>query len=292
MQMISTVLRRRLETEGQRWLSALETGFNITIVSQEPLLLAVVQQFLEEKFDSLRVSSAQGRSTDAGTGDVQDTEDRFKTPVILEHPKKRLVLLALTSAPRGFAAVTFPLPPLASLLPSAAAMVTQILEATRLDKYIEAFDGKILAQLRKILESSGPDVFLDAVIQTAYLAGFRGDEKTAGDNLEKLVQSKSRPFQGYLQTPSTPASMTRHGASWDNLQENSVTTLFEQLLQQPDPHDVFKAALAHYVIYGRNVTQTEASRILKVSRSTLQAHLRLAEQLNVTNFFQVTQHHA
>ncbi|NBW82323.1 hypothetical protein EBR21_11270 [bacterium] len=279
------IVQRRLENESQRWTYALKSGFNVAIACEDRELLTVVEGFID-RHPILKTHRLLSKSTDDSVppnGLEQSNELHEIVPAPLQ-PEVVAQLTVHWREPRpGLAAVHFHLPALRDLLPAPSTMILQILESTQLEKYIDSFDGKKMTQLKRILELGGPEYFFDAVIQIAYLAGFQGNDLAAFQTLEKrLLQCESskqkNDLQGVLQ-PSDPHS-------------SAMGQIFERLLSLPDPHDVLKASLAYYVFHGRKLTQAEASKILKISRSTLQSHLQLAEQLNVAEYFNPVASHA
>lgn len=280
---LSFILKRRLDVEAQRWLGALDSGFDVAVVSPDRALLEAVQEYLEtstKRFFGKRVPIVEDQKQNER---VEVCGRESMTPAAQKNtkqePQSQPQLSLHLRLPRpGYAAIPFELPPIEELLPSPSAMVSQILSSTQLERYMDAFDGRKMSLLKKVLEQSGPEVFFDAIVQVAYLSGYRGDDDAALAALEQRVSEPPNRF-------GRAKSMEQKQPRTDITDRVDLGVLFDKLIEQPDPHDVLKAALAHYVFHGRKVTQSEASRILKVSRSTLQAHLQLAERLNVAEFF-------
>jgi len=278
---LSIILKRRLDVEAQRWIGALDSGFDVAVVSPDRVLLEVVQDYLQasiKRFATTRVPIVDDQkhmesAEPSGPGSVAPAVQQSRGAV-----SRPQLSLHLRTPRAGYAAIPFELPLLEDLLPSPSAMVSQILSSTQLDRYIDVFDGPKMSLLKKVLEQSGPEVFFDAIVQVAYLSGYRGDDDAALASLEQRVSQPPKKF-------GRARSMEVKGLGTALPDRVDLGALFDKLIERPDPHDLLKAALAHYVFHGRKVTQSEASRILKVSRSTLQAHLQLAEQLNVAEFF-------
>ncbi|MFZ9519185.1 MAG: hypothetical protein ACO3A4_01790 [Silvanigrellaceae bacterium] len=273
-QHLVSILERRLETESQRWLAAAKSGFTVAVICHDKEVHMVIEGFISRRPQLSELRSPSTTPGDESTLVRSETvEPRAATRLTIHygHPKP------------GLGAICFEIPPLPELLPPASTMVVQILENTQLEKYIDAFDGKKMSLLKKILESSGPERFFDAVVQVAYLAGYRGEDVQAYQTLEKTyVQIENSKKNGYL----------TKSANSENGNPSAMELVFDKIIALPDPHDVLKASLAYYVFHGRNLTQSEASRILKVSRSTLQSHLQLAEHLNVAEYFLPEKNHA
>jgi hypothetical protein len=277
---LSLVLARRLDTEAQRWFSTLESGFDVAIVTPEPALQAAVKTYLENtprqfkkiKFKAVLLGSPMEREH-AGVSDSVDVH-----PADPNRQTDRTLTLTAHRPPAGTGAIPFYLPTLEEFLPSPSTMTGQFLELSGLERYTEAFDGRKMTLLRKILELRGPEVFFDAIVQVAFLAGYRGEDEAAFDFLNQLHSEAGQ---------KPPEKRRNLGAEGGRAPAptSDMCALFDRLVELQEPHDVLKAALAHYVFHARKLTQTEASRILKVSRSTLQAHLQLAERLNVAEFF-------
>jgi len=278
---LSFILKRRLDVEAQRWLGALDSGFDVAVVSPDHALLEAVQEYLEtstKRFAAIRVPIIDGQKQ----SEAAEASGRQGVSVAVQKSKSQgsnsQLSLHLRPPRAGYAAIPFELPPLEELLPSPSAMVSQILSSTQLERYMDAFDGRKMALLKRVLDQSGPEVFFDAIVHVAYLAGYRGDDDAALAELERRVSEPPNKF-------GRAKSAEQKGPGAALADRIELGALFDKLIERPDPHDLLKAALAHYVFHGRKVTQSEASGILKVSRSTLQAHLQLAERLNVAEFF-------
>jgi DNA-binding protein Fis len=273
---LSLVLRRRLDAEAQRWFTAIESGFDVVVITSEPILQDAVKEYLENtpKFaanTNLKVM-ALGCVVHPKLSGLSEPQTRRA-----ESQRQRTLTLCSGKPPAGTAAVPFRLPDLQELLPSPSAMTGQFLECTGLERFMEVFDGQKMALLRKLLEMRGPEHFFDAIVQVAYLSGYRGDDESANDYLtHRMAEAEEVVRESNKRFPS---------GSGGDLNPVDVCSIFDRFIELDEPHDVLKAALAHYVFNKRNVTQTEASKILKVSRSTLQAHLQLAERLNVAELF-------
>jgi hypothetical protein len=279
-QFLSVLLTRKIDTEAQRWFATLECGFDVVVHAADPILRAAVRNCLEGNRKGLKVGPLEVQF-------IGDEENNFKIAAAPIHSsaknsasstKLRKLTVCAQAIPAGTAAVPFTLPSAEDLLPSPAAMTAQFLETSGLERYIDVFDGHKMVLLRKILENHGPEVFFDAVVQVAFIAGYRGQDEAAMEYLGKLASE-----QGRRRTDN----QTERASKGQALTESSsdLSALFDRLIELQEPHDVFKAALAYYVFQKRKITQTEASRILKVSRSTLQAHLQLAERLKVADYF-------
>ncbi|MEY4063812.1 MAG: hypothetical protein RIR26_20 [Pseudomonadota bacterium] len=271
---LNQILQKRLELESQRWLTAMAQRFDVAVLCPSPELFRVVSVFLLRKLGQTdECLSEQNNCCIEVDPRHLPSEDRGGSPSLPSRPP-RYLHICHGKPPTGTGAILFELPPLQHLLPSPASMVSLLLTNTGLERFVDAFDGARMTSLKKILERYGLDIFFDCVVQTAYLGGYKGDLLAADRCLENLL----KPPPENREAAKTLSSVPEQPAP-------SLEGLIELLLGHPEPHDVLKAAMAHYVFHRKNVSQAEASRMLKISRSTLQAHLQMAERLKVYEYF-------
>lgn len=263
---LSLVLRPKYEKEFHLWKAAIQQHFDISIICESRDVTRLVAEFLQNKL-KLEGLDEKARLIEFDASTPMATLEPLPEP----RDSRSHIYVTCCEPPKGSGTINFKLPRLEELLPSATSMVRILLELTSLDRFLDAFDGKRMTQLKTILDRHGVDEFFDAVIQVAFQVGFRADETGVDLYMERMLAS---PPRSRSKAPT-------------NLENNttSLEKLFEQLIELPEPHDVLKAALAHYVSVHRRVSQTEASKMLKVSRSTFQAHLSLAERLKIADYF-------
>lgn len=273
---LSNVLKNRFAPEVPAWKSALRQNFDIALVCPSFEIQRVLINFLNAELSDMtpipRVVPYSSLSEVPESSEILAAEaknDRNGRPSVMG-----TIYVCEGQPPKGIGLVVFEIQKMQALLPSPAQMVTTLLEMTGLEGFMDSFDGKKMTQLRTLLDKNGFDDFFDAIIQVAYLVGFRADDKGAEDYLEKQLMKPYRADQRSSQVSAQNQII-------------SLEKLFEHLIELPEPHDTLKAALAYYVFVRRRVSQTEASRILKVSRSTLQSHLQLAERLKVAHYFNI-----
>lgn len=272
---LNQILNKRFELESQRWFATLSQRFDVALVCSSAELYSAVLVFLNRKLglndpDVLADTPAL-KCIEVSPTDRQG-DQRLSHPTPLR--PSQCLYVCCGEAPKGTGAILFELPALENLLPSPATMVSTLLANTGLERFVDAFDGARMTSLKKVLERYGLDVFFDCVVQTAYLGGYKGDVEAADRRLEQLLKPPNESEGSPQKSKMLPV---QHGLSFEGL--------IEQLLRHPEPHDVLKAALAHYAFHRKNVSQAEASRLLKISRSTLQAHLQMAERLKVHEYF-------
>lgn len=264
-------LRTALRPHARQWGEALRHTFDVAVCCESRTLAELVMAL---------VDSGQLEEINRATYRIILEECAAQGPVVpalqasigqeAKHTTGARLHLCVGVIPAGLVAVRFNLPTLQSLLPSVAAIVVGLLEHFQLDRYIDCFDAPTLSKLKQIYEVRGVIFLFDAIVQVAYLAGVQGDDSQSLKYLDSLVQPEDQDLANQ-QTPSTGRFQ--------------LEQLLDRFMASHDPYDTLKAALAHYAFFGKRVSQAEASRILKVSRSTLQSHLNLAERINVARLF-------
>jgi hypothetical protein len=156
----------------------------------------------------------------------------------------------------------------AKLLSNIATAIQEILIHFKLERYLDAFDAKIFLKLKEIAKLKGLFCLIDSVVQTAYLAGFLGNQKAAynyldtfnfseniNTNIDIPIELCAKRFLSYC--------ITRGDSSFDFL----------------------KSCLSFYLVGNQGLTTAHASQILNISRTTLVEYLKTAEKLGVASFF-------
>lgn len=187
---------------------------------------------------------------------------------VLSNPCVLVTHLPIESA-WGF--VRFPLPDLNLMLPATPKLISHVLQKLMLDRYIDCFDAHVTQLVKRIAELHGLEKSIDAIVQVALLAGFKGDESEACLYLETLLLkpvAETDPKTGAESTPQSPEDF-----------------FGQLLLRTNEPHTLLKVALSFYAVRLRGQSISRASRHLNISRTTLIQHLRLAEKLNVKTLF-------
>jgi hypothetical protein len=244
-------------------------GFNVVVRCESDELAQIVLKLVNQSTALTNLHLSSISLTHASLeGGIKEREPRQSNGMRKAIEPRPTLFVCASQVPTGLVAVRFDLPSMRALLPGVGVIVTQALEYLRLDRYTDCFDGRTMSSLKKILEMRGVPSLLDAVIQIAYLAGVLGDEGQSHRYLEAITNnatlSEMRDF---------------------SIAEPDLGSLLDRFMATHDPYDTLKAALAHHAFVRKKVSQAEASRNLRVSRSTLQSHLNMAERLNVARFF-------
>lgn len=156
------------------------------------------------------------------------------------------------------------------LLTSPGNAIEKILSHFGLSIFIDVFEAELFAKLKQISKILGINHLIDAVVQTAYLGGFKGNYGKAVKYLDHVLLDSDEIYSSQL------VSL-----------EKCAESLFSYLMQQStDAHGFIKSALSYYAVRRKGFTMSRASQILQISRTTLQEHLKLAEKLGVSNFFE------
>ena len=167
------------------------------------------------------------------------------------------------------------LPPSESaLMGSVARAVMVSLEHFNALHFVDGFDGPVVSALRQIAKSQGVVQFVEAV--SAHIEHC----KEPGDQPQDAV--------AWMRDGFSP--LGRKGASVGDpiagaLADQSVTLVgfLDRVRQSPDPHTYIKALLSYVSYIKSNKNASKASRELKISRTTLHDHLRVASELQIAD---------
>lgn len=159
------------------------------------------------------------------------------------------------------------------LLNQIASAIEEILIYFKLERYIDCFDSKVFLKLKEIAKLRGISCLIDAVVQTAYLAGFLGKQEAAYHYLDnfKISEDFEKNSETTLNIPIELCAkrFLSHCVSYGDMS-----------------FDFLKSCLSFYVISKRGLTMTKASQILNISRTTLIEYLKVAEKMGVSSFFE------
>jgi len=169
-----------------------------------------------------------------------------------------------------FFLVPYKLPPVSTLLGNLPKAILAVLKSFDLVMYMDVFDGPMVKRLKRVLDNDGLDVFLDAVVQVAFLAGFRGEVSCALRYLDEL-------------------HVKRHLASLQTAQKSElkkcVHSVFNHVLKyQGDSYEFIKASFCYFVLSREGHNFSRASKILNLSRTTIQQYAKRAQHLGVRPF--------
>jgi len=268
---LAALLSRSITRQASVWSEALKMNFNVVVCCETDELAEIVRAAVDQLMTVGAFKYLAACKQHTSDGWVTGLRGGSRSSAVEERGSAEKPVLFVCSAivPVGLVAVRFDLPSMRSLLPGMGTIVMQVLEQMSLERYIDCFDGKTMSALKKVLDLRGVTPLLDAVIQVAYLAGVLGDEGQSQQYLDGLT-SQAAMNAGQTQAPTANPQLDQ---------------ILDTFMATHDPYDTLKAALAHHAFVRKKVSQAEASRNLKVSRSTLQSHLSMAERLNVARFF-------
>lgn len=259
--MLSKLVANRLKSQLDQVFQIVHEGFDVCIFSKDRDVKEVVFELLNQEADSGSCCWIAENCEQANSLRNNQTVDKVFKPIVL----------LTDSRVTGDGFISYTLPETEDLLPNIAQTVQFILEEARLIRFLDAFDGKRTGALKTILREKGFSALIDAVIQTAYLSGLRGQEAEASRKLSELQALPSAtPKQTENVNPGVNAAAFFSGIV-------DVTK---------EPHVFLKAALSFYMVKHRQQSISKASRLLNVSRTTLQEHMRLAGEFGVERLFQ------
>ncbi|NDD92526.1 hypothetical protein EBZ37_10620, partial [bacterium] len=199
---------------------------------------------------------------------VFETVEGLEAGLATRSSPRGLILVSSERPTRGLGMLAYPLPDLESILPSTGTLIYTVLEHLSLESFVDSFDGKRTAQIRKLIVKLGFNQIIDLIAEVAFRAGYLGEDEQANDYLERLLQA--------------------HPESGGLLQNNACDAepFFKRVLADSnEPHGFLKAALSYYVVKVKGANLTTASRTLNISRTTLMEHLRLAQKFKVEGLF-------
>jgi hypothetical protein len=261
-QLIQKIIYKRLATEVDKLRSIANQGFDIHALSPFPEVIQALQELLEyerKENESLFHIMTSAEQLFQEECIEKDMEDGFIPTILMSNET-----LAC-----GMGFVKYELPTPDELLHSVPTAIEEILEHFGLNLYIEIFDSQKLRVLKQIAKRLGIRKLIDCVVQTAYLAGFQGNQKDSQKYLEAtLIQEDSHDTTYRIPLESCAKKFLSH-----------------VILQGEHAHAFLKSCLSYYIITDQGHTMSRASQILSISRTTLQEHLRLASELGVSHFF-------
>ncbi|MBX9704190.1 MAG: hypothetical protein K2X39_08565 [Silvanigrellaceae bacterium] len=142
-------------------------------------------------------------------------------------------------------------------------------EYFKLDIYLDVFDSLKLLRLKQVARLQGIGALIDAVVQTAYLAGYQGNNDKAQSYLDKALLHQD--LNKNLGFP---------------LEKCAEIFLSHVLSMGNSAHTFLKSCLSYYAVSKKGHNMSHASRLLSISRTTLNEHLRIANQLGVCEFLE------
>jgi hypothetical protein len=262
--LISLLIRKKLYEEIDQIISISKQGFDVHVKTEFPEVEKLLIEFLEIE---LRVNSREFRLV---------IEPKFlnidlaESAIDLDLAVSPIVFVSPEALKSGSGFVKFNVRSPDHLLSSTASAIENILEYFGLSVFIDIFDANKLSRLKLIAKTLGLGALVDSVIQTAYLGGFHGDSEKAQQYLDSTQIENDENY---------------------SINEVSIEKCAEKffsyvVIRGEDAHSFLKSSLSYYAVKLQGFSMTRASQVLQISRTTLQEHLKIADQLGVSNFFE------
>ena len=263
VKLIKELVKKRVEEEVNHILNIIKSGFDVHVKVESRDIQEIIQERLESEQNN------QFLCFHIVTDPLQ-LDEKYETIISKQSTIIPTVLIHPDTIKYGLGFIIYKVSSPELLISSPASAIEKILEHFALDIYIDVFDSEIFRKLKLIAKHLGLNCFIDAVVQTAYLGGFKGSYSSATEYLDHILINYDELY-----------------SSSDISLEKCAENLFAYTLMQGlDAHGFLKAALSFYTVRKKGFTMTKASQLLQISRTTLQEHLKLAEKLGVSNFFE------
>ena len=260
--LIASIVKKKLYEEVDQILAISRQGFDVFAQVEFPEVKSLLVQLLEEE---LKINSREFRlyacPEDQRIEDVLFDEDEHFMPTVMVGEHK---------IDSGYGFVHYQVRSPDQLLGNVAAAIEMILDHFNLEFYIDVFDAKKLSRLKQIARVQGVRSLIDAVVQTAYYGGYKGDSDCAQSFLDRAE---------FL----NDASRLEEEIPLENCAKKFLSHV---LTYGEDAHSFVKSCLSYFVVSKQGHTMTRASQILSISRTTLQEHLKIASQLGVSSFLE------
>lgn len=260
--LISTLIRKKLYEEIDQIISITRQGFDVhaktDFIEIQNLLIELLEHELKANLLDVNLIIDP---TYLNLDRIKLSEGVLIKPTIFIHSESLM---------NGFGFVRYKILSPDHLLSSTASAIENILDYFGLSIFIDAFDSDLLSRLKQIAKTLGLGILIDAVVQSAYLGGFHGDKIRTLQYLDSIQLSSDEVYS----KNSLPV-------------EKCAEAFFSYvMLQGEDAHSFLKSCLSYYAVKLQGFSTTRASQVLQISRTTLQEHLKIADQLGVSSFFE------
>nr|BFD30584.1 hypothetical protein GTC16762_02020 [Pigmentibacter ruber] len=263
IKLIKELVKKRIEEDVIHILEIIKSGFDVHIKVESQDIQEIVLEFLEleqkNQFLCFNIIT-----------NPQELDEKYVTVISKQSTIIPTVLIHPDTIKYGLGFIIYKVSSPELLISSPASAIEKILEHFGLDIYLDVFDSEIFRKLKLVAKHLGLNFFIDAVVQTAYLGGFKGSYPSATEYLDHILINFDEIYSN----------------SHISLEKCAENLFSYTLLQSHDAHGFIKAALSFYTVKKKGFTITKASQLLQISRTTLQEHLKLAEKLGVSNFFE------
>lgn len=261
--LVVKILEKHLKKEVEQIINLVHQGFDIYVYTEFTEITKILERLLDQE---IQINPRIFRLiTDPAKIAIQNYDD-------LNYAFIPTILIGAHNLDHGTGFVRYRVESPDKLLNHIATAIGEILSYFKLDRYIDTFDAKIFLKLKQIAKMRGVYCLIDAVIQTAYLAGFLGNQESA--------------YQ-YLDTFSLSENHEKDSTTLNTPIEFCAKRFLSHCISYGDSSfDFLKSCLSFYVVSKQGFTMTRASQILNISRTTLIEHLKIAEKLGVSTFFE------
>jgi hypothetical protein len=260
--LVEIIIQKKLYADVEQILTISNQGFDVYVKTEfqeiQDLLLKLLNQELQVNPRGFRIiSSIEELKWDHH---VSKTDDIAFIPTIL---------IGTQRLEHGYGFVCYEAQTTDQLIGNVAACVQHILKYFCLEFYLDVFEGSYLSRLKQIARVHGLKLLIDAVVQTAYLGGFKGNGKGAEEYLDHLLLS-------------TEPQIKSQELSTENC---AKVFLSHAIAHGENAHSFLKSCLGYHIVNNQGYNMSRASQVLNISRTTLQEHLKIAEELKVSSFF-------
>ncbi len=260
--LISSIIKKKLYEEIDQILSISRQGFDVFAQVEFPEVKSLLIELLEQE---LKINSREFKIIECTKENILKANERIEDEHFLP-----TVMIGEQRIDSGYGLVHYQVCSPDQLLGNVAVAIEMILEHFKLEFYIDVFDAKKLSRLKHIARAQGVRALIDAVVQTAYYGGYKGDQDVA---------------QAYLDRAEFLTDATNFDQ--DIPLENCAKKFLSHVISYgQDSHLFLKSCLSYFVVNKQGHTMTRASQILSISRTTLHEHLKIADQLRVSSFLE------
>lgn len=253
------LLQPKLALEIDGALSVVRQGFDVVVRVRDSDVREVFKELM-------RGSVATGEFNLGESFFCFEESERFG------RREKPFLLISDETLPEGSGFVSLELPGVEALLPSLSAIVITVLKYFNQEELIDVFDGKHKSFIREILLRKGISAAVDAVVRISFHVGIEGD-CNAGERITDEILTLSAGSGARIDVPC------------ESLADLATRFFRVMLSKEGNPHVFMKSALSWFVVNAMGHSISEASRVLNISRTTLQDHLRVARIQGVDRFF-------
>lgn len=263
IKLIKELIKKRIYEDINQIINITNNGFDVHVKVEFKEIEQVVIELLhiEQKKQLLNFNLISDPKLLDEKFDELFNEQKVLQPTIFVHPD---------TLRYGLGFIVYNIQSADNLLSSSAYAIEKILDHFGLSLFIDVFEAEIFSKLKQIAKIMGINHLVDAVVQTAYLGGFKGNYAKAVEYLDHMLINCDELY-------------SKDSVSLEKCAENFFAYI---ILQGQDAHGFVKSALSFYTVKRKGFSMSKASQMLQISRTTLQEHLKLAEKLGVSNFFE------